>query len=47
MHLLLCSGIAMHCVVYTVFITVELQWLEHVWNQENMFETGVVRVNEC
>ena len=22
--------------------TVELQWLEHLWNHENMFETGVV-----
>ena len=27
--------------------TVELQWLEHVWNHENMFETGEVRANEC
>ena len=27
--------------------TVEFQWLEHLWNQENMFETGVVRANEC
>ena len=27
--------------------TEELQWLEHLWNHENMFETGVVRVNEC
>ena len=27
--------------------TVELQWLEHLWDQENMFETGVVRANEC
>ena len=25
--------------------TVELQWLEHLWNRENMFETGVVRAN--
>ena len=25
----------------------ELQWLEHLWNHENMFETGVVRTNEC
>ena len=25
--------------------TVELQWLEHLWNHENMFETGVVRAN--
>ena len=27
--------------------TVELQWLEHICNHENMFETGVVRANEC
>ena len=27
--------------------TVELQWPEHLWNLENMFETGVVRANEC
>ena len=27
--------------------TAELQWLEHLGNHENMFETGVVRVNEC
>ena len=27
--------------------TVELQWLEHLWNHENMFEKGVVRANEC
>ena len=26
--------------------TVELQWLEHVWNHENMFETGLVRTIE-
>ena len=30
--------------VYTC--TVEPQWLEHIWNHENMFETGVVRANE-
>ena len=30
-----------------IIITVELQWLEHLWNHENMFETGVVRANEC
>ena len=28
-------------------ITVALQWIEHLWNHENMFETEVVRVNEC
>ena len=27
--------------------TVEVQWLEHLWNHENMFETGVVRANAC
>ena len=27
--------------------TVELQWLKHLWNHENMFETVVVRANEC
>ena len=27
--------------------TVEFQWLEHLWNHENMFETGIVRANEC
>ena len=27
--------------------TDELQWLEHLWNHENMFETGGVRANEC
>ena len=26
--------------------TVELQWLEHLWDYENLFETGVVRANE-
>ena len=27
--------------------TVELQWLEHLWNHENISETGGVRANEC
>ena len=27
--------------------TVELQRLEQCWNNENMFETGEVRANEC
>ena len=26
--------------------TVELQWLQHLWDHGNMFETGVVRANE-
>ena len=25
----------------------ELQWLKHLWDHENMFETGVVRASEC
>ena len=32
---------------FTDLTTVELQWLEHLWNHENMFETGAVRANEC
>ena len=28
-------------------ITVELQWLEQLWNNQIMFETGEVRANEC
>ena len=27
--------------------TVELQWFEHLWNHENIFETGVIRGCEC
>ena len=30
-----------------VLNTVELQWLEHFWGHENMFDTGVVIANEC
>ena len=26
--------------------TVELKWLEHLWNHDNMFETRVVRASE-
>ena len=32
---------------YSLSNTVEIKWLEHLWNHENMFETGVVRANEC
>ena len=32
--------------VRTTF-TAELQWFEQLWNHEKMFETGVVRANEC
>ena len=27
--------------------TIELQWLEHLWSHEKVFEIGVVRANEC
>ena len=27
--------------------TIKLQWLEHLWNHENMLKTGVVRANKC
>ena len=27
-------------------ITVDLKWLEHLWNHENSFETGVVQAKE-
>ena len=32
---------------YSELITVEFQWLEHLGNHENVFETAVVRANEC
>ena len=27
--------------------TVEIQWLENLWDYENMFETGEVWATEC
>ena len=27
--------------------TVELKWLEQLWNYENLFEAGKIRANEC
>ena len=30
--------------VQSCSVTVELQWLEHLWNRENIFETGVVEL---
>ena len=30
-----------------VLITVELQWFEHLWNHEVIFETAVLRAEEC
>ena len=32
---------------HSIPITVKLQWLKHLWDHENMFETGVVRANGC
>ena len=32
--------------MYLKVSTAELQWLEHLWNIENMVETGVVQTNE-
>ena len=26
--------------------TVELEWLEHLWDYENLFETAIVRANK-
>ena len=37
----------MSTVSKTCTCTAELQRLEHIWNHENMFETGVVQANEC
>ena len=33
--------------IWTKKYTVEFQWIEHLWNHENMFEIGVVRGYEC
>ena len=38
-------GVKNVSIVMTTGHTVELQWLEHLWNHENMFETGPA--NEC
>ena len=27
--------------------TLELQWPEHLWNHETVFETGVVQAIDC
>ena len=32
--------------LYPTQTTVELQWLEHLWDHKNYFETGVVPANE-
>ena len=33
-------------VLDALLITVELQSLEHLWDHENIFETGIVRASE-
>ena len=38
-----CTHILWRAHVYT---TVKLQWLEHVWENGNLFEKCVVRANE-
>ena len=35
-----------HCFEGFEYVTVELQWLEHLWDHGNLSETGVVRANE-
>ena len=39
--------ICRHSALRVKAITVEFQWLEHLWDYENKFERGVVRANEC
>ena len=34
-------------VAVEVRTVLELQWLEHLWNHDIMFDTEVVRANEC
>ena len=36
------TSLGMHFTLNCLHNIVELQWLEHLWNHENMFETGVV-----
>ena len=35
-----CEGVPIH---FKASYIVELQWLEHLWNNKTMFETGVVQ----
>ena len=40
-------SIRLRCMVNLHFpVTAVLQWLEHLWDHDNMFETWVVRANE-
>ena len=40
------SKVTSFLLYYHVY-TAKLQWLEHLWNPEKMFETGVVQADEC
>ena len=42
-----CCGFSECLSKTTSACTVDLQWLEHLWDHENIFETVVVRANEC
>ena len=33
-------------IIIIITITAEFQWLENLWNHENLFETGVVQANK-
>ena len=40
------SVIVLEPVFLSKVITAELQWLEHLWIHEKMFEIGVVQAND-
>ena len=46
-NLILCYRKKGKCEATSFHDTVEFQWLEHLWDHENMFATGVVRANAC
>ena len=46
-HMMQCSFFIERHSLNEVESTAEVQWLGHLWNHENMFETGVVRASEC
>ena len=41
-----CRTVAPGSIYRVKIYTLELKWLEHLWDHENQFETGVVRANE-
>ena len=47
-YLLIEFSVSAHFLFEWVFpLSLELQWLEHLRNHENMFETEIVQANEC